>query len=377
MTAADLAIVGGGPAGAAAALRALAVAPRARVVLVDRATFPRDKACGDGIGPEGVATLKRLGVASEVLAGFPPQQRLRVVAPSGAAVVGVAPRPGYVIPRRVLDGRLHAAAVARGAVAVHHHVRAVHRCRAGLDLGGGVTARVVIGADGAYSRLRREVAGRPDPRRTGLALRGYVDEDLDHLTLAFVADRWPAYAWAFPTGRGEVNVGYGPFDATTAGDRQGLLASLRRHLPQAGAMRDVVGHHLPLSTGRPAPAHGRILLAGDAAGLVHPLTGEGIYYALLSGALAGAAAVRFPTAPAGAYRGALRSRLGRHLRHTQLGAWLFRSPNPVELSVGAAAEPRVFAELCEFALGTGLLRPRLVGALTRQQLRQWCLGLPS
>ena len=132
----------------------------------------------------------------------------------------------------------------------------------------------------------------------------------------------------------------------------------------------LAAHHLPLSTHRPAPAHGRVLLAGDAASLINPVTGEGIYYALLSGTMAGRAAVRFADAPGAAYAGALRARLGRHLRHTTFAARLFRSTFPVDASVAAAAaNPRVLEDLCEFALGTGLLTPRLVRGLTRSWLQ--------
>ena len=79
-------------------------------------------------------------------------------------------------------------------------------------------------------------------------------------------------------------------------------------------------HRLPLSTGRPRQPDGRVLLAGDAASLINPLTGEGIFYAVLSGALAGAAAAHGGDAGA-AYRRALHARLGRHLRHSSTASW--------------------------------------------------------
>lgn len=370
----DLAIVGAGPAGSAAALGALTAAPGTSVVLVDRADFPRDKACGDGIGPEGTDVLAHLGVA-DVLDGYARLHRVRLHAPDGTVAAGEAPRPGVVVPRVVFDARLRDAAVAAGAEPVTHRVRELASDGTGVVLDGWLRARTVVGADGANGVVRRSVGGAQQPaRHTGIALRGYGhDPALDELVIAFVADRWPAYAWAFPTGDGTVNLGYGPFDKRRLADgRSGLVASLQEHAELFGVVPDrttLRAHHLPLSTQRPAPAHGRVLLAGDAASLINPFTGEGIYYALLSGVMAGRAAVRFPDDPGAAYAGALRARLGRHLRHTTLAARVFRSTFPVNASVRAAARNRgVLDDLCEFALGTGLLTPRLVRGLTRSWL---------
>lgn len=374
----DLAVVGGGPAGAAAALRARAVHPGLSVALVDAAGFPRDKVCGDGIGPEALAVLDRLG-AADLVADAPRLDRLAVVAPSGRRVVGTAARPGVVVPRRVFDARLHAAAVAAGAVPVRHRVRRVVTTPGRVVLDDVVRARHVVAADGANSTLARTLRPRPARSATGLAMRGYADwPALDALTIWFVGERWPAYAWAFPIGDGRVNVGYGPFDATTIDSRADLEEGVLARFERDGVAVDrasLAAHHLPLSPARGPMGGGRTLLVGDAANLVHPLTGEGIYYALLSGAMAGAAVARHHLGrsaddPVVVHGRALRARLGGHLRHTDAAAWLLRSSLGVEVAVAAAADdPAVLQRLSEFALGTGTIDARMVASLTAAWLR--------
>ncbi|HKJ56861.1 MAG TPA: geranylgeranyl reductase family protein [Nitriliruptoraceae bacterium] len=370
----DLAIVGAGPAGSAAALRARALAPGLDVVLVDANDFPRDKVCGDGIGPEGLDVLARLD-ADDVVADAPRLDQIEVVAPSGRRARGRAPRAGVVVPRRRFDARLRDLAIGRGALPLRHRVRRVTRSGDRVVLDDVVAASWVVAADGANSAVTRSI-GRPRPprNRTGLAMRGYAEmPDLDALTIWFVADRWPAYAWAFPIGDGSANVGYGPFDATTISSRRDLedsLAVLFGDVAVDPATR--AAHHLPLSPARTTMGQGRVLVAGDAANLVHPLTGEGIYYALLSGAMAGAAVARHlagidcpELGPQEVYRRAMRARLGRHLRHTDLAAALLASSLPVEVAVAAAADDeRALATLAEFALGTGRIDAAMVGAMT-------------
>lgn len=365
----DVLVVGAGPAGSAAALGALAAAPGATVVLVDRRPFPRDKPCGDGIGPEGVALLERLDAAA-VLAGAVAVDRVRLTGPDGATVSHRVARPGYVLPRVVFDARLRELAGARGAELVTATVRELVPARGAVAVDGRWQARVVIAADGANSRLRRLV-GLPPPAAadTAVAVRAYADRAVPpELWFGFPAEPWPAYAWCFPAGAQLANVGFGVFDRRLAGDRRRLFGAVLDRFGHLG-LRDLRAHPLPLSTAPPRAAVGRVLFCGDAAGLVNPITGEGIATALWSGALAGAAAVRSDH-PAASYRRALRRHLGGHLRQVRWAARAFRHRSSVAVSIAVGRHhPDSLEELLELVLGTGMIRPRTVGRLTAELWR--------
>jgi geranylgeranyl reductase family protein len=377
----DLAVVGAGPAGTAAALGALRARPDARVLLLDRADFPRDKSCGDGVAPHALDELARLG-AAWVLADRAPVRRLRIRAPDGTEVVTRLRRPDHVVPRTLLDARLVEAAVARGAVLQRRLVRRVEAGPDAVVLDGEVRARVVVGADGATGVVRRQLAFPRQPEGcTAVAVRGYAavpsgeqGQPGEPEQLIVMAQKgWPAYAWSFAAGDGTCNVGFGMLlprlRAAERGGRAELHGRLTEMLPGVDAER-LVSHHLPLSTWRPPAGRGRVLLAGDALSLVNPLTGEGIYYALLSGRLAGVAAVTAPDCVR-AYDAALRAELGRHLRHTALLTRLTARPGVVDAGVAACGRsPGAFDALVEVGLGRGLLTRPLVTGLAAELARR-------
>jgi geranylgeranyl reductase family protein len=361
----DVVVVGAGPAGSTAAARVLHDTPGARVLMLDRAEFPRDKPCGDGIAGEVVDLLDDLGLdGSAVVDGYRPAVRLRVRSPRDVVVDRRLRTPAFVIPRQVLDARLLDEVRRRGAEVLRHRVRALEVTGDRVVVDGRFHANVVVGADGAESTVRRAIGARPSPARSvAVAIRGYAPEPPDQpqtQLLTMSAHRWPAYAWSFPIGDGRANVGYGEPLHRGPVSRAELLRGLRRLLPDVepdpGSLR---AHRLPLSTGRPPVARGRILLAGDAQALINPLTGEGIFYAVLSGSLAGAAA-RHGAGAGTAYRRALRRHLGRYLRHTGLLARASRWPSLMDAAVAAAAQDQgAFDDVVDLGLVTGPLTPRL------------------
>ncbi|MFG2040816.1 geranylgeranyl reductase family protein [Dactylosporangium sp. NPDC048998] len=363
----DVVVVGAGPAGAAAALAARRAG--AGVLLLDRAAFPRDKPCGDGIAPHALDVAAELGVTG-LADGYAPVPALRLVGPGGGAVARRHARAAYTIPRTVFDRRLVDAAVRAGAVLRRHTVRRVEDRGDHAVLDGEIRAGAVVGADGAYSLVRKALGHAPNgPGHLALAIRGYAPAPglPPEQRIVTTAAGWPAYAWAFPIGDGRANVGYGEVLRGRALTRAHLLDRLAALLPDVNtaAATELRAHHLPLSTHRPPPAQGRLLLAGDALSLINPFTGEGIFYAVLSGALAGAAAAHGHS-PAGRYRAALRDRLGRHLRHSRVAAALSSRRWIVDAAVHAAdRDQRVFDDLIELGLGDGLLTARTLGSISR------------
>ncbi|HUQ61427.1 NAD(P)/FAD-dependent oxidoreductase [Lentzea sp.] len=362
----DLAVVGAGPAGSTAALAAMRANPAARVLMLDSAHFPRDKICGDGVAPHALDILAALGVDLAALtAGTAPVRDLRLTSPRGVTAARRFARPASVVPRALLDLRLVQAARTAGARLRRHRVRTLTPVRDGVDIDGIAWARVVIGADGAESVVRRQCGARRAPAgTTAIALRGYTSAQpwpAGEQRLVMTTAHWPAYAWVFPIGDGTANVGYGELIRAETPTRAHLTERLHALLPDCPPVT-LRGHRLPLSPGRPDVGHGRVLLAGDAASLINPLTGEGIYYAILSGFLAGTAALT--TGPADRYRRSLRETLGRHLRHTDAVSRLIRAPWLVDVATTAARDhQRAFDDLVEIGLGAGTIRPALAAAM--------------
>lgn len=335
----DVLVVGAGPAGSVAALTL--ARGGARVLLADKSVFPRDKACGDLVGPRGLRTLEELGL------GEPPGPLLgdmEVIGPTGRRVrlpsfAGASyPRRAVAVTRTRLDAWLRSAALQAGAEAVTGRAgRPLWRdgALAGFEIGSTpVRAAAIIGADGAASHVASS-AGLVDPAAAlwAFAVRTYLPSaaapsvELPTILWWEPEPRRPlrGYGWVFPgpDGRDNLGLGIGTLsDRRAAGevmrrwpdflrylDRSGLAdTSGLRVTGAAGGPRPPLGGWLKLGVVGTMPARGTVLLAGDAAGLVNPLQGEGIARALWSGRAAAEAVLAGPAGAAQRYRQAIAAR---------------------------------------------------------------------
>jgi menaquinone-9 beta-reductase len=302
---AEVVVVGAGPAGTAAAVT-LARAGR-DVLVVDRARFPRDKCCGDGLTAGALRQLEALGLRPDAVADWQPVDDVCVRGPSGHSVRFPLPRGdglfAAVVPRVQLDAALVDLARAAGAkVADGHRLTSAVGHAGGITLNvdgmGTVEAGYAIGADGAWSPLRHAL-GVHEPGYLGdwHAFRQYfchVGPDASDLWVWFEPDLLPGYAWSFPLPGGRANVGFGiqrGGRAAVADMKDLWRALLRRPHVRAvlGPAAEPEGPHkawpIPARVDRVAlvAAGGRALFAGDAACATDPMTGEGIAQALVTG----------------------------------------------------------------------------------------------
>jgi geranylgeranyl reductase family protein len=334
-TTTDVLVVGGGPAGAAAAIT-LAGGGR-QVTLIDKARFPRDKCCGDGLTTLALRELASLGFAPAQVEDWRVVDGAVLRSPSGRQVTVPLPTASgtfaAVTPRRQLDAALVELARRSGVTVDDGHgfdgalEQRPDHVAAGVDELGTIIARYVVAADGMWSPVRRAV-GLADTGYLGEwhAFRGYVSgidgSAADHLHVWFDPDLLPGYAWSFPLPGRRANVGFG-VQRTADGGGQGRAMKAqwaglldRPHVRAAlGSDAALEDRHLawpiPARVDRVRLATGRVLLVGDAAAASDVMTGEGIGQALLTGRLAAEALLSAgATAPAVA-----RDRYARAVRH--------------------------------------------------------------
>jgi geranylgeranyl reductase family protein len=364
---APVAIIGAGPAGAAAAVRLGQLGVR-DVLLVDRARFPRDKTCGSGISPKGIRTLRALGVWDRIAPHAYPVRGLRLVTPGGREVTafGREATDAVICLRRTLDGALVDAARALGVTFVPELpvTRLLHEGGrvAGFAARDGreVRARYTVVAAGTHSSFGLEAGLDGPPPRLLQALMGWWDgvPFTPHaVEMVFDPMVAPGYGWLFPESATRVNIGICYEDPDRRVHARRLFERfLAKHYAGRLARATPVGRWRghPVAYGfrvRRLTSAGRVVV-GEAGRLVHPATAEGIYQAVRSGILA-----------AEALAGILRDGVDER---TALGAYEARCRRAFQVSFRAA-------RLWRGMLGTPVLdwavaaagRPRLRRAIGR------------
>lgn len=360
----DIAVIGGGPAGAAVATRA--ARGGARVVVFEKGAYGRDKVCGDGLTPRAVAALEELKIPLDgahcidglrMIAG----QRVREL-PWGSperADGSRFPAHGAVWPRRRLDAALIDAAIEAGAdVRFEHDVESVltddvGRVTGVSAAGDKVDADLVVLAAGPQGAVARQLGAVRDPHEPyGLAIRAYVESPRHAdplieacLTVKDAFGTWvPGYGWMFPCGDGTVNIGVGALSTMKGFNDLNLNTLLDSY---RALVRDPWGigpnldrpraWRLPMSA---VKRHGQGWLAiGDAAGLINPMNGEGIDYALESGVLAADLFLADPMRAPADYDTQIGQRFDGFLRTGRRFAFLI-------------GHPRLMRTGLRFALGT-------------------------
>jgi menaquinone-9 beta-reductase len=310
---ADVIVVGAGPSGATTAYY-LAQAG-VNVLLLEKARFPREKVCGDGLTPRAVRALIDMGVDISPEAGWLRNKGLRVI---GAGMrleldwpeLDAFPGYGLVRPRADFDEMVARRAQAAGAKLLEEvNVTGPVLNDSGHIVGvtaksDGVTetyrARVVVAADGNSSRLSVAMGlHKRDDRPLGVAVRTYYrsprheDDYLESWLDLWDGDKLlPGYGWIFGMGDGTSNVGLGLLNTSKSfgnTDYRDLLRRWLKNMPEdwgyveENRTEPVRGAALPMGFNRTPAYYKGLLLAGDAAGMVNPFNGEGIAYAMESG----------------------------------------------------------------------------------------------
>lgn len=304
----EVIVVGAGPAGSA--LACLLAERGHAVLLLDKAEFPRDKTCGDGLSPRALRVLQQLGVLDEVAAAGYRINALKVFSPNGDHFASPIPaHNGYpahalVLPRFELDDILRRRAIAAGAEFRRATVSDL-LCDAAARVvgvrtdGGELRARAVAFAAGVSTAVLERAGLLAAPPALGRAARTYFAQVRglsDAVEFHFDSVPLPGYGWVFPTSATTANVGAGYFlragqrppHATPRQTFDGFIANpyIAGMLAEAQPAAPVKGYPLRFDFDRARTAWPGLYLVGEACGLVNPMTGEGIDFALESAEVA-------------------------------------------------------------------------------------------
>lgn len=311
----EVIVIGAGPAGASAAT-VLGMAGK-RVLLLDKATFPRDKTCGDGITFRALPCLDRLGILNAVLAHAAVPHGLQVTFTDGTSnsvSAGLRDEPlMFVLPRFDFDHLLLQnarrqrsiefldATVVTGATPVGSSGLLVNAVSRKSDrIARAFSAMLVIDASGAHSPIVKSKLAAPRiTMRRGSAIRAYCNSRIrapETVEVILDPEVLPGYLWMFPISHNKVNVGCGSLGSVNPVARK-LVTKLATRFVEVGTLSpgshclDFSGGMIPSLCDLGSRVRDRLLFCGDAGAFCDPISGEGISYALRSGILAAETAI--------------------------------------------------------------------------------------
>ena len=306
----DVIVLGGGPAGAVAAMYLHKLGKK--VLLLDKAKFPRDKVCGDAQGRKAARIMKELGIYEEY-ERLPGQKiyGITLSSPNGTQMhLDVAersePAPGYVHTRMVFDNFLFQSAQKFGI-----ETREFNATDVIIDKGyvkgivginensekEEIRANLVLAADGANSvvAIKLGLNRNPDEHHI-VALRAYyknVKGMTDRIEIHLVKTLIPGYFWIFPLPNGEANVGLGMVKKDMQKKKIDLRKAIIKEIEENPLFKErfadatlegqIVGWNLPVASYHRKCYGNGFMLLGDAASLIDPLSGEGVGFAMISG----------------------------------------------------------------------------------------------
>ena len=304
----DVLIAGGGPAGSSLAYHLSKKG--LKIIVAEAARFPRDKICGDGVSPIALAELNAMGIkkwkkfsqANEI-------SKVGLFIKNDKVFINLSkpenlPFHARIIPRIELDNWIYETAKKAGAqyledTRLTNYVTTstgvIAQVKQGLATKQ-IRAKVIVGADGSSSVVARQIqGGKHADEFQLLGLRTYyenVNGPSDRVDIYFTEDSFPGIYWLFPKGKRGANIGMAAISATFPHKPANIRSLLAGHLKNNSDIRERVGNGKPegkidgwiLKFFNPKSilTGNRLMLVGDAAGLINPLSGDGIQYALLS-----------------------------------------------------------------------------------------------
>ena len=312
----DVLIIGAGPSGSNAAISYKNLNPNLKVGLIDKSIFPRDKSCGDAIGPGVISALKRFN-NQHILDNEPQVVSTTLYGPENIGIQNYIPEVKnkedsivYVIPRIDLDNRILNLAkdldvdVFEGYSFVSFEKDSDNKLVIEIKNGDNITklgAKILVGADGANSRVRKQLnVNTNSDWHKAIAIRAYIDspnylEIFKERTLMFEINvsAEKGYAWAFPSKGNLLNIGIGvPLNIFKKEklDINVLLQDFITQLTNRGVVveniRDEKSYLLPFASSRPKFKNDiNVALIGDASSMINPMSGEGIFYGMEAGYL--------------------------------------------------------------------------------------------